>query len=162
MQLLAVLAAVLLAVIPPPHDPTLRVHDFAGLLSAEERSNLEAVARKVENDTTAQIAVVTVKSLDGETIDSYAQELFKQWGIGQRKTNNGVLLLVAPNERRVRIEVGYGIEPLLTDALCGEIRDQQIIPFFKRGDFPSGIRAGMQQLAEVMLANKDAARGDPN
>ena len=129
-----------------PRDPTARVHDFANLLTAEQRASLEELAQSVERQTTAELAVVTVPSLRGETVESYAHELFNNWGIGKKKTNNGVLFLIAPTERRMRIEVGYGIEPLLTDALCGEIRDTQIIPRFKENDFPAGIIAGTQAI----------------
>src|SRR5688572_25037677 len=161
MQFTALIAAGLLAVVQP-QNPTLRVHDFGSLLSADQRAALEAIARDVEQKTTAQIAVVTVQSLDGQTVESYANELFKSWGIGQRKTNNGILFLVAARDRRMRIEVGYGVEPLLTDALCGEIRDNLVIPRFKQGDYAGGILAGTQELARVLLADPKAARGDPD
>jgi uncharacterized protein len=160
MQLLIYLAS--LAAILPPQDPTKRIHDRAGLLAPAEAATLEALARDVEAKTTAQLAVVTVTSLDGETVERYANQLFNAWGIGQKDVNNGVLFLVAPNERRMRIEVGYGLEPLLTDSLCGEIRDQDIIPRFKAGDYPGGIVAGTQRIAEAILADPAAARGDPN
>ncbi len=95
-------------------------------------------------------------------IDAYAHELFNQWGLGNRERKNGVLLLVAPKERRVRIEVGYGVEPLLTDVLCGQIRDAYIIPRFKRNDYPGGIIAGAEQLAKILRSDPKAARGDPD
>jgi len=161
MQVSALVAAALLAVVQP-QDTTRRVHDFANLLSPEQRESLESAARDVEQKTTAQVAVVTVTSLDGQSVDAYAHELFNSWGIGQREKNNGVLLLVAPTERRMRIEVGYGIEPLLTDSLCGEISDKHIVPHFKQGDYPGGIIAGTNELARVLLADPAAARGDPN
>lgn len=161
MHVFALLAALLLTVLPP-QDPTKRVHDLAGILSPADRGTLEAVARDVERQTTAQLAVVTVTSLDGLTVDAYAHDLFNAWGIGQKKVNNGVLFLIAPNERRMRIEVGYGLEPLVTDSIAGEIRDQQIIPRFKAQDYPGGIIAGTRRLAEVILSDPAAARGDPN
>ncbi len=139
---LAILVAALLSAVVSQRDPTARVHDFANLLSAQQRASLEELVQSVEQQTTAEIAVVTVPSLDGQTVDAYAHELFNDWGIGQKDVNNGVLLLVAPNERRMRIEVGYGLEPLLTDSLCGEIRDQDIVPRFKNNDYAGGIIAG--------------------
>src|SRR4030095_1207325 len=75
---------------------------------------------------------------------------------------NGVLFLIAPNERRMWITTGYGVEPLLPDSLCGEIRDQDVIPRFKKGDFPGGITAGTNRLAAILLSDPAAARGDPN
>jgi uncharacterized protein len=161
ISLLPLVAALAIAVVQP-QDTTLRVHDFAGLLSPAQRAELETIARDVERKTTAQISIVTVQSLDGLSVDEYANELFKAWGIGHQKVNNGVLFLIAPNERRVRIEAGYGIEPLLTDSVCGEIQDQHVVPRFKEGDYPAGILAGTRTLADIMLADPAAARGDPN
>jgi uncharacterized protein len=158
MQLTALLAALLLAVVSP-RDPSAHVHDFANLLSPAQQASLEILAQSVERQTTAEIAVVTVPALDGQTVESYAHALFNSWGIGQKDVNNGVLLLVAPKERRMWIEVGYGLEPLLTDSLCGEIRDQQIIPPFKAGDYPGGIIAGTERLAEILKSNPAEARG---
>jgi uncharacterized protein len=159
---IAVLWMAMLSAIVAPKDPNARVHDFADLLSAQQEAQLEELSRDVERETTAQMAIVTVGSLRGMSIDAYAHELFNQWGIGQEKLNNGVLLLVAPNERRMRIEVGYGLEPLLTDSLCGEIRDQQVIPRFKTNDFSAGIQSGAQRIASVIRSDPAAARGDPN
>jgi uncharacterized protein len=161
MQLTILIAATLLAVVQP-QDATRRVHDFANLLSDEQGASLENTARVVEQKTTAQVTVVTVNSLDGLTVDQYANEVLRAWGIGQRGKNNGVLLLVAPNERRMRIEVGYGVEPLLTDALCGKIADEKITPRFKQNDYAGGIIAGTEEVAKVLRANPVAARGVDN
>ncbi len=161
MASLALVAASLLAVVMP-QNPNARIHDFAGLLSAEQRASLEQLSQDVEQQSTAQLAVVTVESLEGKTVESYAHELFNAWGIGRKNLNNGVLLLVAPQERRMRIEVGFGVEPLLTDALCGQLRDTFIIPRFKQGDFAGGIVAGTEQLAKVLKSDLEAARGSPN
>jgi uncharacterized protein len=161
MQLAYLAAAILLAVVAP-NDPTARVHDFANLLTREQRASLEDLSRSVENRTTAQLAVVTVPSLDAQTVESYANELFNTWHIGRKDLNNGVLLLVAPNERRIWIEVGFGLEPLLTDSLCGEILDQFAVPRFKSGDYPGGIVATAHRVAEIVMADRAAARGDPN
>ena len=160
MPLTALLAVLLLSILPP-QDPTRRVHDLANVLSPEQAAGIENVARDVEQKTSAQIAVVTVPSLDGRTVDDYGHDLFNTWGIGQEKLNNGVLLLVAPKERRLRIEVGYGLEPLLTDSICGAIRDNQIVPHFKNGDYARGIETGTQAIADVILSDPAAARGDP-
>ncbi len=145
----------------PPHDPQRRVHDFAELLPADVTGQLEQVCRDVERDTTAQFAVVTVPSLDGQSVEEYANALFNSWGIGRRDVNNGVLLLVAPNERRMRIEVGRGLEPLLSDALCGEIRDQLILPDFKTGNYPAGIRQGAEEIVRILREHPQAAAGVP-
>lgn len=161
MQLAVVLFVAFLAVVEP-RDKTLRVHDFANLLAPADRQSLEQLSHDVENKTTAQLVIVTVPSLDGETIEQYANELFNAWGIGRRDTKNGVLFLVAPNERRVKIEAGYGVEPLLNDSLCGELLDTHVVPRFKQNDYSAGIIAGAKQLASVLNSDPAAARGDPN
>ena len=162
MPTLALLAVALVSVILPPQDDTKRVHDRANLLAPADRAALEQIARNVEDKTTAQMAIVTVPSLEGLSVDDYAHQLFNAWGIGQKKVNNGVLLLIAPKERRMRIEVGYGLEPLLTDELCGQIRDSEIIPRFKANDYSGGVVAGGRRIATAILADPAAARGDPN
>ena len=161
MHVATLIVTVLLSALPL-HDTTRRVHDFANLLSAEQSRLVETICRDVERQTTAQVAVVTIQSLDGQTVDNYAHQLFNAWGIGQKDVNNGVLLLVAPNERRARIEVGYGLEPLLTDALCGEILDVHAVPRFRAGDYPGGIVAATRAIADALLADPATARGDPN
>ena len=146
----------------PEHDPQRRVHDLADILPLALEQQLETLAHDVEQQTTAQLAVVTVTTLDGSSVELYANKLFNSWGIGQRNTNNGVLLLIAPRQRKMRIEVGYGLEPLLTDALCGEIRDEWILPAFKKQDYPQGIRDGTEQIAAILRKHPDAARGVAN
>lgn len=158
----ASLFAIFLLSVLPLQDTTRRVHDFANLLSVEQSQAIDAICRDVERQTTAQVAVVTVQSLDGQTVDDYAHALFNAWGIGQKDVNNGVLLLVAPNERRARIEVGYGLEPLLTDAFCGEILDAHVVPRFRVNDYPGGIEAGTRAIADTLLGDPATARGDPN
>ncbi len=161
MQISALIAVALLSVVQP-QARNQRVHDFANLLSPADRQALEQLTEDVEHKTTAQLTVVTVNSLDGLPVEDYAHELFESWGIGLRQTNNGVLLLVAPNEHRISIATGRGVEPLLPDSLCGEIRDRDIVPRFRQNDFPGGIRAGTQKLADVLLSDPAGARGDPS
>ena len=118
------------------------VSDFAGLLSTGGRASLEADLAQLEKDTTAQVAVVTVTSLEGDTIEDYAVNLFATWGIGQKEQDNGVLFIIAPVEHKVRIEVGYGLEAILTDGRCGRILDNEVLPSFKAGDYETGILNG--------------------
>jgi uncharacterized protein len=148
---------IFLGTIPAPKSGY--VHDFANLLPPEVESQLENLGRLAERETTAKIAVVTVASLEAATVDEYAHRLFNTWGIGWRSVNNGVLFLIAPNERRMRIEVGYGLEPLLTDSLCGEIRDLQVIPHFKANRYVEGIVAGTEEIVRILRAHPEAARG---
>ncbi|WP_267426969.1 YgcG family protein [Methylobacterium sp. GC_Met_2] len=125
--------------------PTLtgRVVDAAGLLTPDQRHALEAKLKAHEDKTSDQVVVATVPNLQGTTIEDYANRLFRAWKLGQAKTNNGVLLLVAPQERKVRIEVGYGLEGALTDAQSRTITASAITPRFKTGDWYGGLDAGV-------------------
>lgn len=127
-----------------PDFPTLsgRVVDQAGILSAETESQLTEKLLQHENSTSNQVVVVTLTSLQGNEIADYGYQLGREWGIGQQGRDNGVLLIVAPSERKVRIEVGYGLEGTLTDALAKNIIETVITPRFKQGDMEAGIREG--------------------
>ena len=125
------------------HTPQGFVFDNVDLLSAEDEMSLEATLTSFEKDTRHEIVVVTVASLDGQTIEEYASELFSEFGIGQKNADNGVLLLVAPLERKVRIEVGYGLEGVLTDAQSHSIIQNAILPFFRQNNYEKGIRLGV-------------------
>lgn len=126
------------------------VNDYAGLLSDAARTQLEAKLTQLEKDTTAEVAVVTIKSLEGNTIEDYAVRLFEKWGIGKKDRNNGVLLLIALEDRKMRIEVGYGLEPIITDARAGRIRDEEILPKFKTSDYEGGIIAGVDAIEQLI------------
>lgn len=136
-----------------------RVHDFADLLPPAVESALEQELRATEAATTAEIAVVTVASLEGASVEEYAHELFNTWGIGKRGTNNGILLLVSLRDRRARIEVGYGLEPLFPDGLCGELLDANAIPRFRSGDYAAGIDAAARAITKRLREHPEEARG---
>src|SRR5262249_8266042 len=129
------------------------VNDFAGVLDASAKAQLAALVRDTEQKTTVEIAVATVSSLDGMTIEEYANKLYHAWGVGKRGKDNGVLLLVSPLDRKVRIEVGYGLEPVLPDGLSGEIIRTALVPEFKNGAFAAGILAGARRIAEIVERN---------
>jgi uncharacterized protein len=129
---------------------TGRVVDQAGVMTAESRSDIEAKLNDLEDKSSIQLVVATVKSLQGSDIETYANELFRFWKLGQAQKNNGVLLLVAPAEHKVRIEVGYGLEGTLTDALSSVIISSAIIPRFKTGDFSGGIERGVDGIISVL------------
>lgn len=130
--------------------PTGFVNDFAQILSSETRRTLDADLVSFERETTVEIAVVTVESLEGTTIEDYAVRLFEDWKIGKKEKDNGVLLLVAPAERRVRIEVGYGLEPVLTDAKAGRIIREKITLEFKKDNFDKGIVDSVEAIKKVV------------
>jgi uncharacterized protein len=143
-----------------PSFPKLsgRVVDNANLLSAAAERQLTQQLQAQESATSNQVVVVTLKSLQGYDIADYGYQLGRHWGIGQAEKNNGVLLIVAPNERKVRIEVGYGLEGTLTDALSKQIIESQIIPHFKRKDYTGGIQAGTTAILGILAGSYDVAK----
>jgi len=130
-------------------QPRGYVNDYAGILSPEVKDLISSYALELDKKTGAQLAVVVVKSLEGLTIEDYAWQLFEKWGIGKKGEDLGVLLLVAPNERKVRIEVGYGFEGKITDGIAGDII-REMIPYFKGGDYNRGILYGAGKLLNLM------------
>ena len=131
-----------------PAFPALtgRVVDQARLLTPETEAALTAKLEALERDTSDQLVVVTVDSLQDREIEDYGYQLGRAWGIGQADDDNGVLLIVAPEERKVRIEVGYGLEPVLTDALSALIIHNEILPSFREGYFERGIQQGVEAI----------------
>src|SRR5476649_1694309 len=132
---------------------TGRVVDQANIIPAPARADLETKLSDLESKSGIQLVVATVTSLDGQEIEPYANELFRAWKLGEKTKNNGVLLLVAPNEKRVRIEVGYGLEGTLTDALSKVIIANAITPRFKTGDFAGGIARGVDDIITVLTTD---------
>jgi uncharacterized protein len=129
---------------------TGRVVDQANVMTPQSRSDIETKLKDLEDKSSIQLVVATVKSLQGSDIETYANQLFRTWKLGQAQKNNGVLLLVAPNEHKVRIEVGYGLEGTLTDALSSVIISSAIVPRFKTGDFSGGITRGVDGIISVL------------
>ena len=132
---------------------TGRIVDQANIIPAETRSAIEPKLADLEAKSGIQLVVATVTSLEGQEVEPYANELFRSWKLGEKAKNNGVLLLVAPNERRVRIEVGYGLEGTLTDALTKVIITNAITPRFKAGDFSGGISRGVDDIITVLTTD---------
>ena len=168
LTLLRVLLALLclapgLAFAAEPSFPALtgRVVDQANLLDAAAKARIEGKLAALEQKTGDQLVVVTLTSLQGYDIADYGYRLGRAWGIGQKGKNNGVLLIVAPNERKARIEVGYGLEGTLTDALTRVILDQGVFPAFRGGDYAKGIERGVDDIVKVLTgdAAEVAARG---
>jgi uncharacterized protein len=143
-----------------PEFPQLtgRIVDQAGLLSAADQNEINTELSQLEGKSTDQVAVVTLKSLQGYAIEDYGYRLGRHWGIGQQGKNNGILLIVAPNDRKVRIEVGRGLEPIMTDALSRIIIDNAILPQFRRGDYAAGIRNGVRDIKDVLLGDAEAVK----
>jgi uncharacterized protein len=138
--------------------PTADVNDFAGLLTPAEKASLEARCHQLRERTGAQLAVVTLKSLQGGQIDDFAVKLFKHWGIGQKDQKNGVLLIVAIEDRRARIETGYGVEPIIPDILAGRIIDNQLRPRFRNQQYAAGLRDSVNAICELIEKGTPADR----
>ncbi|MET0361336.1 MAG: TPM domain-containing protein [Sphingobium sp.] len=135
-----------------------RVVDSANLLAPAQEQALDAKLAALEKETGRQLVVATVPDLGGRDIADYGYRLGRAWGIGQKGKNDGALLIVAPNERRVRIEVGYGLEGVLTDALSSLIIANAVTPRFKAGDFPGGIDAGVTEIGALMKLTPEEAK----
>jgi uncharacterized protein len=148
-------------------QPTGYVTDLAGVIPQATKQRLETLCTELEQKTGAQMAIVTVKSLDDRPVEDYAVDLFKHLGVGSKKESSGVLLLVAPNDRKYRIEVGYGIEPIINDARAGDA-GRAMVPFLRQNDYGSAIEVAAWQLAKyiadehgVTLSGQPPARPRP-
>jgi len=132
---------------------TGRVVDSANVIPRPVSDRITAKLASLEAKSGIQLVVATVKSLEGDEIEPYANALFRAWKLGEKQKNNGVLLLVAPNEHKVRIEVGYGLEGTLTDALSKIITTNAMAPRFKAGDFGGGIERGVDDIITVLTTD---------
>ncbi|MFC1649967.1 TPM domain-containing protein [Candidatus Latescibacterota bacterium] len=134
--------------------PVGHVNDFAGVMQAGTKQQLESILREFKTKTGVEIVIAAVADMGGLDESTYAVELFKEWGIGSRELNDGLLILVAVKERRLRIEVGYGLEHAITDGTAGMIRDQYMTPHLKNNDWDSGISQGALAAASIIAKDK--------
>ncbi len=159
-----ILTALLFIIIPLSAvafpKPTGFVNDFAGVIDAGTKAKLEALLASFERQSGAEVAVATLPSLEGLPIEEVAVDLFAEWGIGKQGKDDGVLFLVAPNDRQMRIEVGYGLEGAINDALAGRILDQAVVPRFRAGAISDGIAAGTLTIVAT-IAEKEGIAFDP-
>ncbi len=131
-------------------DYTGYVNDYANILSDETKAKLAGLSGEIENKTTAQFAILTIDTTTPLDIETYAVKIFEKWGIGQKGKNNGVLMLVAVKDRAMRIEVGYGLEGAIPDALAKNIIEKSITPFFKNGDYNAGVLQGAAVISRLI------------
>jgi uncharacterized protein len=164
MRFLAAALAFFCFIIPASAAPTFpaltgRVVDDAHILSPQTQSDLTQKLAALESKTSRQLVIVTLPSLQGYEISDYGYQLGRAWGIGQKKLNNGLLFVVAPKEHKTRIEVGYGLEPIITDAFSSVVLQTQVLPRFRSGDFNGGVVAGTNALIEQLsLETSEAER----
>lgn len=154
LALQAFFAATTLAAPDIPPRPTagngIYVQDYAHVLTAAEKQQILSIGQDLDNKTTAQLAIVTVDSLNGQPIDEYALAILRNWCIGDKQKNNGALIVVAVKDRQSRIEVGYGLEGVLNDGLTGRIQDQAMLPYFRQGAYGQGIVRGYVTTASIV------------
>ena len=129
-----------------PRPPSTRVVDQTATLSKSQLDNLEQILAEFEQKTTTQIVVLLMRSLEGDNLEDFSIRLAESWKPGQKGKDNGVILLVVKNDRKMRIEVGYGLEGALPDVLAGSIIQNEIAPSFRKGDFNGGILAGVRAI----------------
>ncbi len=147
--------------VPPAPTNSIYIQDYAGVVSPETKSRINSLGSQLAAKTKAQIVVVTTKTLEGAVLEEYSLEVLRQWGIGDKTLNNGVLILVAVDDKQSRIEVGYGLEGALPDAKTGRIQDNYMIPYFQKGEYDKGILNGYLTVAtEVAKEYKLELRTD--
>src|SRR5579864_5540195 len=133
-------------------EPTGYVNDFAHVLDQNSIAQMNTICQQIDEKAHAQIAVVTIHTLDGSDVESYAVDLFKQWGVGSKSTNRGVLILYAIHDRKARIEVGYGLEPILPDGKVGGFQ-REAIPLMQQGDYSAALMLVTRRVADVIAAD---------
>ncbi len=141
---------------------TGRVIDQANILSASEKAELETLLAEHEKATSNQIVVLTITSLDGQSVEEFSYQQGRKWGLGTKEKSNGVLFLVALNDRQVRIEVGYGLEDVLTDAQSKLIIERTIVPYFKQGQMSKGILQGAFAILQALGADLNSSVQENN
>ena len=132
--------------------PPLKEHvtDLTGTLTTQEKDELNSILSKFEKQKGSQIAVLIIPTTKPEEIEKYSLRVANQWGLGRKDINDGVLLLIAKDDRRLRIEVGLGLEDALSNTVAKDIIDKTIVPYFKNGDFYNGIKAGLKDIIKVV------------
>jgi uncharacterized protein len=143
-----------------PGKPAGFVNDFAGILDSSQKANLETKINSFNATTSNEISVVTIKSLDGDTIENYTNKLFTEWGIGKSKKDNGVLLLISLGDKQMRIEPGYGLEGALPDITCNQIITKTMRPAFQAGDYYKGIDGAVDDIISATKGEYTADAAD--
>ena len=138
----------------PPATPRDYVVDLAGVIPEEVQARLNAYLKELEQRTTAQVLVLTVQSLDGQSIEEFAFKTKEDWKLGQKGKDNGVLIVVAVKDRKYRLEIGYGLESVLPDSMVGSIGREYLVPYFRKGDYGAGIYAATLAVANTIASEE--------
>jgi uncharacterized protein len=144
----------------PPAIPRDYIVDLAGVIPGEVQTRLNSYLRELEQKTTAQVLVLTVQSLDGQSIEEFAFTTKEQWKLGQKGKDNGVLIVVAVKDRKYRLEIGYGLESVLPDSLVGSIGREYLVPYFRKGDYGAGVYAAALVVANTIAAHEGVEIAD--
>ncbi len=161
MALAVVFVPLLVAAYISPGKPTGYVNDFAGMLQSDEKQALESKLQDFTVRTGNEIAIVTVPSLGGATVENFATKLFEEWQIGKKDQDNGVLVLIARDDRKIRIEVGYGLEPVLTDAQSHWIIQNQLTPAFREQKYYAGLNSALDIIFEAVSGSSTIPASPP-
>ena len=137
--------------LPAPRGP---INDFAGIIPPSYKEKMNLLAHEVLNKTGATLTVVTLKDIGGADIDEFTNRLYEKWGVGKKGEDRGVMILLALKERKVRIEVGYGLEGIIPDGLAGQIRDKAMTPYLKKGEYGLGLLNGLYATASIIARDK--------
>jgi len=138
----------------PYPAPQGLINDFANVIPPAYEERMDALAREVLEKAEAALTVVTLQDIGGASIDEYTNKLYEQWGVGKKGEDRGAMILVALKERKVRIEIGYGLEGIIPDGMAGQIRDQAIVPYLKKGEFGPGLFTGLSALSGIIAKDK--------
>ena len=157
LLLLALPVGAALAALPIPPPPDHRINDYAGVLSATDRARLEEKLRARERESSNQIVVAIFRSLQSESLEDYSIRLAQAWRVGQKGLDNGVIFLIFVEDKKMRLEVGYGLESRLTDALSSQILRQVVAPRFREGKIADGIAAGLDAIEQAIAGTYKAA-----
>ncbi len=144
----------------PPDMPRDYVVDLAGIMRSDVKSELNTYLRMLEQKTTAQVLVLTVQTLDNQAIEEFALNTKEKWKLGQKGKDNGVLIVVAVNDRKYRLEVGYGLESVLPDSMVGSIGREYFVPYFRKGDYSAGIYAGTIAVLKTIADHENVSITD--
>lgn len=157
MRLISILLVIFIVplTLAAEYAPINYVSDYAEIVDLELEKRINMISAEIEKNTTVEVAVLTVRSLEGQSIESFAVDVFQEWGVGKKDVDNGLLLIVAIEERKWRFEVGYGLEPILTDAMAGRIGRTRLVENFRAGEYGKGIYEAVNDIEGIVQGKEE-------